>query len=120
MLIRCINRPFRDLVADGKPLRKVGDEWEATPERLAAINGAGYGKMAEPAEEEPSEPSEPNEPSEEKPNEPSEEKPSEPSEEKPWWDGKTRVELVEMASEKGIDVPSKASKAEIAEMLGGE
>ena len=109
MLIRCINRPFRDLVADGKPLRKVGDEWEATPERLAAINGAGYGVMAEPADEEPSEPSEP-----------SEEEPNEPSEEKPWWDGKTRVELVEMASEKGIDVPSKATKAEIAEMLGGE
>ena len=33
----------------GKPLRKVGEEWEADASRLAAINSAGYGVMAEEA-----------------------------------------------------------------------
>lgn len=51
MLIRCINRDFRDLKAEGRPLRRVGEEWEATPERLAEINRAGYGVMAEAAPE---------------------------------------------------------------------
>ena len=50
MLIRCINREFRDLKSKGKPVRKPGDEWEAPPERLAEINRGRYGVMAEPAE----------------------------------------------------------------------
>lgn len=50
MLIRCI-RAFRDTEA-GR-LRDVGEEWEATAERLAAINGAGYGKLAEAVKAEP-------------------------------------------------------------------
>lgn len=48
MLIRCINRPFQDLVVG--VWRKVGDEWEGTPERVAEINRAGYGVMAEAVE----------------------------------------------------------------------
>lgn len=48
MLIRCINRPFRDLKA--KCLRGIGDEWEADASRLAEINRAGYGVMAEAVE----------------------------------------------------------------------
>lgn len=56
MLIRC-TRAFRDLKTAGKPMRKVGEEWEATPERLAEINRAGYGVMAE-AVETPAEPPE--------------------------------------------------------------
>lgn len=59
MRIRCINRPFQDL--DANEWREVGDEWEATPERLADINRAGYGAMAEavpePVRETPAEPS---------------------------------------------------------------
>lgn len=31
-------------------MRAPGDEWEATPERLAQINGAGYGRLAEEAQ----------------------------------------------------------------------
>lgn len=50
MLIRCI-RAFRDIGA-GR-LRDVGEEWEATAERLAAINGAGYGKLVEAVKAEP-------------------------------------------------------------------
>lgn len=50
MLIRC-TRAFRDIEA-GR-LRDVGEEWEATAERLAAINGAGYGKLAEAVKAEP-------------------------------------------------------------------
>lgn len=50
MLIRC-TRAFRDIGA-GR-LREVGEEWEATAERLAAINGAGYGKLAEAVNAEP-------------------------------------------------------------------
>ena len=53
MLIRCINRDFRDLKAEGRPMRKVGDEWEATPERLGEINRAGYGIMAEAVQDAP-------------------------------------------------------------------
>ena len=49
MLIRCV-KEFRDFASKGEPLRKVGEEWEATPERLAEINRAGYGKMAEAVE----------------------------------------------------------------------
>lgn len=45
MLIRCVNRPFLD--REARAMRKVGDEWEATPERLRSINSAGYGIMAE-------------------------------------------------------------------------
>lgn len=48
MRIRC-TREFRDLSAKGKPLRRVGDEWEATASRLAEINSGRYGKMAEEA-----------------------------------------------------------------------
>ena len=46
MRIRC-TREFRDLSAEGKPLRRVGDEWEATASRLAEINSGRYGVMAE-------------------------------------------------------------------------
>lgn len=49
MLVRCVNRPFRDFEA--RTMRRVGDEWEATPERLAAINRAGYGIMVERAQD---------------------------------------------------------------------
>lgn len=48
MLIRC-TREFRDMKAN--VVRSVGEEWEATPERLRAINSAGYGKLAEAVEE---------------------------------------------------------------------
>lgn len=48
MLIRCINRPFQDLAEN--TWREVGDEWEGTPERVAEINSAGYGVMAEAVE----------------------------------------------------------------------
>ena len=51
MLIRCVNRGFRDLATKGKPWRKVGDVWEATPERLAQINSSHYGVMAEAVED---------------------------------------------------------------------
>lgn len=44
MVIRCTVR-FLDLEAG--VMRAPGDEWEATPERLAQINGAGYGRLAE-------------------------------------------------------------------------
>lgn len=53
MLIRCINTAFRDNATAGRPWRAIGDEWEATPERLAAINRAGYGIMAEAVPEAP-------------------------------------------------------------------
>ena len=49
MLIRC-TRAFRDLKAAGKPLRAVGEEWEADASRLDEINRAGYGVMAEAVE----------------------------------------------------------------------
>lgn len=62
MLIRCI-RAFIDIGA-GR-LRDVGEEWEATAERLAAINGAGYGKLAEAVKAEP-EPEKAEEPEPEK------------------------------------------------------
>lgn len=52
MLIRCI-KSFCDLKASGKPIRLEGEVWEADAERLAEINAAGYGRLAEeaPAEE---------------------------------------------------------------------
>lgn len=50
MRIRCI-KAFRDNRTPGRPWREIGDEWEATPERLAAINRAGYGAMAEAVQE---------------------------------------------------------------------
>lgn len=54
MRIRCINRRFRDLKAKGKPIREVGEEWEwADPSRVAEINSAGYGVMAEAVEDAP-------------------------------------------------------------------
>ena len=47
MLIRCI-KGFKDFEA--KVWRSEGDVWEASPERLAHINGTRYGKMAEVVE----------------------------------------------------------------------
>lgn len=70
MLIRCI-RAFKDFEA-GR-LRAVGEEWEATAERLAAINGAGYGKLAEAVKAEP-EPEKAEEPEPEKAGQMPEEK----------------------------------------------
>ena len=49
MLIRCV-KEFRDFASKGNQLRKVGEEWEATASRLAEINSAGYGVMAEAVE----------------------------------------------------------------------
>lgn len=46
MRIRC-TREFRDLSAEGKPIRHVGDEWEATASRLSEINSGRYGILAE-------------------------------------------------------------------------
>lgn len=70
MLIRCI-RAYKDIEA-GR-LRDVGEEWEATAERLAAINGAGYGKLAEAVKAEP-EPEKAEEPEPEKAEQMPEEK----------------------------------------------
>ena len=71
MLIRC-TRAFKDTEA-GR-LREVGEEWEATAERLAAINGAGYGRLAEAVKAEP-EPERAEEPEPEKAEQTPEEKP---------------------------------------------
>lgn len=100
MRIRCINRPFRDLAE--KEWREVGDEWEATPERLAAINSAGYGAMAEAVEPEP------------------EVEPEQEPEPEKDYSEMTRAQLVEKAEERGIEVPSKATKADIIAMLSEE
>ena len=91
MRIRCINRAFRDLSEDGKPLRRIGDEWEAPASRVAEINSAGYGVMAE-----------------------------EVAEAAPWWDAKTRSELLDIASEMGLKPASKATKAQLVAMIDGE
>ena len=91
MRLRCINRDFRDLKAEGRPMRRVGDEWEADASRLAEINRAGYGAMAEAV-----------------------------AEQEPWWHAVTRSELFDMASEKGLEPPSKATKAQLAAIIDGE
>ena len=46
MLVRCTIE-FRDLKAPGKPMRRVGDEWETTPERLHELRCSRYGVLAE-------------------------------------------------------------------------
>ena len=53
MLIRCINTAFRDNKTNGRPWRAIGDTWEGTPERVAEINRAGYGVMAEAVQDAP-------------------------------------------------------------------
>ena len=50
MLVRC-TLEFRDLKTAGKPMRRVGDEWEATAERLRELSSTRYGKLAEAVEE---------------------------------------------------------------------
>lgn len=44
MRARCVN-PFWDVAE--RVRREPGDEWECGGERLAAINAAGYGPLAE-------------------------------------------------------------------------
>ncbi len=48
MRIRCL-KGFNDL-SEGK-WRSPGDEWEAEPSRLAEVNAAGYGQLAEEVRE---------------------------------------------------------------------
>lgn len=90
MAIRCI-KAFRDLKAKGRPMRRVGDVWEGDASRAAEINRAGYGVMAEYFEEA-----------------------------KRDWAAMTRVQLLAEAESEGIEVPTKATKAEIARLLGME
>ena len=55
MLIRC-TKGFNDL--DAGKWRSIGEEWEADASRLAEINAAGYGAMAEEVRETAPEPPE--------------------------------------------------------------
>lgn len=101
MRLRCVNRAFRDLVTEGKPIRKVGEEWDAPASRLAEINSAGYGIMAEEVAAKPS---------------PSAE--AGVREAKPEVSKMTKAELLDEAEARGIEVPQGATKAEIAELVG--
>lgn len=119
MLIRCINRGFRDLKADGRPLRKVGDEWEATAERVAEINRAGYGIMAEAVQDAP----ESGETAEDGP-EPAEgaeraadaaTAPKRPTREE--LEGMTVKQLVELCVIEKVETPSKPRKDQLVNAL---
>lgn len=48
MRARCI-REFRDF-ENGRSLRRVGEEFDVTPERLRKLNSTRYGKLAEAVE----------------------------------------------------------------------
>ena len=102
MRIRCINR-FRDMKAQGRPVREPGECWDADEARLKEINGAGYGILVEAVEM----PAERNE---------SDSKPSfEPD------TGKyTKAELLAQAEALNVSVPPKATKAEIAALIAKE
>ena len=52
MLIRCV-KPFRDLKAEGRPMRSVGEQWDASPERLRELTGGKYGTLAESVQKRP-------------------------------------------------------------------
>lgn len=119
MLIRCINQDFRDLKADGRPLRKVGDEWEATAERVAEINRAGYGIMAEAVQDAPEggkaaegdpEPAEDEERAAE-----AAEAPQRPTREE--LEGMTVKQLVELCVLDKVETPSKPRKDQLVDAL---
>jgi hypothetical protein len=46
-----VRRPFRDLKAG--QMREVGETFDTTEERIAEINGAGYGTLVETVREAP-------------------------------------------------------------------
>lgn len=46
-----VRRPFRDLKA--RQMREVGETFETTEERMAEINGAGYGTLVEAVPDQP-------------------------------------------------------------------
>lgn len=71
-------------------VREIGDRFECTPARLAEINSAGYGQLA-------MEVGGARELSE-----------------------MTRSELLAIVAEKGLKAPSKATKAQLAAIIGGE
>ena len=48
MRARCI-REFRDF-ANGRSLRRVGEEFDVTPERLKKLNSTRYGNLVEAVE----------------------------------------------------------------------
>ena len=91
MLIRC-TRAFRDLKSEGRPLRAVGEVWEADEERLAELNRAGYGKLAEPAPA-----------------------PAEPED----LSKMTKAQLLAVAEVRGVEVENSFTKARIIEALEG-
>lgn len=118
MLIRC-TRAFRDLKTAGKPMRAVGEEWEADASRLDEINRAGYGVMAEAVQDAP----EGVEAVEDVP-EPEDEgnvasdaatAPQRPTREE--LEGMTVKQLVELCESAGVDAPSKPRKAELVSLL---
>ena len=119
MLIRCINTAFRDNATAGRPWRAIGDEWEATPERLAEINSAGYGTMAEAVQDAP----EGGESAEDGP-EPAEgaeraadaaTAPQKPTREE--LEGMTVKQLVELCVLEKVDTPSKPRKDQLVDAL---
>lgn len=87
---------FRDI--ETWRLYDVGDDWEGSPERAETLSEGGYiqsGLIAHSAEENGS---------------------GKPNGGNP--DGMTVAQLRELAKERGIDVPRRATKARLLEALG--
>ena len=107
MLVRC-TKEFRDLKTPGKPMRKVGETWEATPERLKELRGSRYGVLAEEVAERSAEPARAPQGAVSGP------RPTPTAEE---LDGMTVRQLVELCIREGVETQGRPKKAELLSAL---
>lgn len=106
-----VTYPYRD--RETLEVHRTGDEVELTEERFAELSAAGYVDAPEQAEEpaEPEKPEEAGEPAEPAPEEPEQAEHEPPQE-------MTAAQLRAEIEARGGFAPKKATKAQLAELLG--
>ena len=109
MLVRC-TMSFRDLETPGRPMRAVGEEWEATPERLQELANSRYGVLAVEVPERAAEPARASRKAE----------PAAPTADAPTADeleAMTNRQLVELCIREGVETSGRPRKAELVAAL---
>lgn len=108
-----VTYPYRD--RETLEVHRTGDEVELTAERFAELSAAGYVDAAEqagePAESAPEKAAQPEEPAEPAPEEPARAEHEQPQE-------MTAAQMRAEIEARGGFAPKKATKAQLAELLG--
>ena len=118
-MIATVTYPYRD--RETLEVHRTGDEVELTAERFAELSAAGYvdapAQAEEPAEPAPDEPEQAEEPAEPAPDEAAQADEPEQAEHEPPQE-MTAAQLRAEIEARGGFAPKKATKAQLAELLG--